>query len=215
MGGAGIGGSAVSSDHYNNGTENITITGGKITATGGQGAAGIGGSYTLPYGDPKKDVKNITITGGELTVTGGTDAAGIGGGYNSEGDVTGIHISGTKNTTITGGKIAAAIGGGSFTDVHAGNSYLAGTVSDIKISDADLTAIAGPSGVAIGTGHGHYVGDDLFRSQAIRMLRYKRTNRFAMDQAELLHMCMETVHGSASAVVVSFSRTHRFNPKRK
>ena len=37
MGGAGIGGSAVSSDHYNNGTENITITGGKITATGGQG----------------------------------------------------------------------------------------------------------------------------------------------------------------------------------
>ena len=45
---------------------------------------------------PKKDVKNITITGGELTVTGGTDAAGIGGGYNSEGDVTGIHISGTK-----------------------------------------------------------------------------------------------------------------------
>lgn len=93
-------------------------------------------------------------------MTGGTDAAGIGGGYNSEGDVTGIHISGTKNTTITGGKIAAAIGGGSFTDVHAGNSYLAGTVSDIKISDADLTAIAGPSGVAIGTGHGHYVGND-------------------------------------------------------
>lgn len=160
MGGAGIGGSLVSSDHYNNGTENITITGGKITATGGQTAAGIGGSYTLPYGDSKKDVKNITITGGELTVTGGTDAAGIGGGYNSEGDVTGIHISGTKNTTITGGKIAAAIGGGSFTDAQAGNSHLAGTVSDIKISDADLTAIAGPSGVAIGTGHGHYVGDD-------------------------------------------------------
>ena len=77
MGGAGIGGSAVSSDHYNNGTENITITGGKITATGGQGAAGIGGSYTLPSNDPKKDVKNITITGGELTVTGGINAAGI------------------------------------------------------------------------------------------------------------------------------------------
>ena len=75
----------------------LTITdeneNGKLIATGGDGAAGIGGGL---YGDGN----DITITGGEITATGGDCGAGIGGGNHGEG----------KNITITDGE-ATAIGG--------------------------------------------------------------------------------------------------------
>ena len=68
--GAGIGASYT----YGQNCGNIVIKGGTINATGGYGAAGIGGAYLRKSG-------NITITGGTITATGGYGAPGIGGGY--------------------------------------------------------------------------------------------------------------------------------------
>ena len=133
-------------------------TEGALTANGGLQAAGIGGSLSedgLAHG-----TTNITITGGNITANGGMYAAGIGSGYNSIGDVSGIHISGIKNSTITGGTLAAAIGGGIYQDPNTADSHKAGTVSDIKITDSDITIVAGGSGTGIGTGYGHNISKD-------------------------------------------------------
>ena len=74
---------------------------GSLTATGGYGGAGIGGSM-MGSGE------NITITGGKVNATGGYNAAGIGGGSGGYGG-TGIGGSG-NNITITGGSVTAAGG---------------------------------------------------------------------------------------------------------
>lgn len=115
---------------------------GKLTANGGYGAAGIGGS--------DKQDGQVTITGGEITANGGSQGAGsggagIGGGAGNkqagggDGDVT---ISG-GTINATGGNQAAGIGGGAF-----GN----GTVT---ITDGDITAKAtGDYGAGIGGGAG-------------------------------------------------------------
>ena len=67
-GNAGIGGNT----QYSGGA--ITINGGVVTATGGDGGgAGIGGGYNGAGG-------GITITGGTVTANGGKEGAGIGGG---------------------------------------------------------------------------------------------------------------------------------------
>ena len=104
----------------------LTITdeneNGKLIATGGDGAAGIGGGL---YGDGN----DITITGGEITATGGDCGAGIGGGTSAGGK--NITIAGGK-VTATGGKGAAGIGGGNYGD---GN--------DIIITDGKVTATGG------------------------------------------------------------------------
>ena len=60
IGGAGIGGG---------GTNTVTITGGTVTATGGNSSSGIGGG-----------TNTVTISGGTVTATGGNGGAGIGGG---------------------------------------------------------------------------------------------------------------------------------------
>ena len=94
-GGAGIGGS------FEEGTKNITITGGTVNAAGDWGGAGIGGGE----GGNGED---ITITGGTVTAAGGDYGAGIGGGDSGNGE----------NITITGGTVTASgcagagIGGG-------------------------------------------------------------------------------------------------------
>ncbi len=95
--GAGIGGG-----RYHDG-EYITITGGRVNATGGEeGGAGIGGGYD-------GNSKNITITGGTVNATGGENGAGIGGG--AEGSGEDITITGGR-VNATGGKNGAGIGGG-------------------------------------------------------------------------------------------------------
>ena len=148
------GNNTLTSGYYHAGLEHnktddsgtLTITDnnndGKLTANGGIGGAGIGGS----------DEHNgqVTITGGEITATGGSSGtgsggAGIGGGagdtdaVGGDGDVT---ISG-GTITATGGNEAAGIGGGAF-----GN----GTVI---ITGGDITAKAtGDYGAGIGGGYG-------------------------------------------------------------
>ncbi|MBQ8196191.1 MAG: hypothetical protein IJZ47_12615, partial [Oscillospiraceae bacterium] len=85
-------------------TSNITIKGGNITATGGDGGAGIGGGYN-------GSSRNITITGtAVVTATGYGGAAGIGGGY-----------SGTlEDIFITGGSVKAV--GGIYVNEYYGNA---------------------------------------------------------------------------------------------
>ena len=111
-GGAGIGGGA--EDYYDSkDTSSIVIDGGKIKATGGEGAAGIGGGGhcrgdggRVNKNDPDDRSQTITINGGNI------EATGIGGGafYNNWG--------GNGAVTINGGHIkstaqyGAGIGGG-------------------------------------------------------------------------------------------------------
>ena len=135
---AGIGNGGYYGNGGNRSGENITITGGTVTATGGWGGAGIGGGY---YGSGK----NITIKGGTVTATGGDEGAGIGGGWKGSGECITI----TDGTvTATGGIYGAGIGGG----VNASGSNV--TVSGA----AQVTATAGKSdgyygaGATIGSG---------------------------------------------------------------
>ena len=83
-------------------TLELEIHGGVIEATGGFGAAGIGGGYVANGG-------TVTIYGGSVTATGGSKAAGIGGAYGANGGSVSIY-GGTVNAI--GGENAAGIGAG-------------------------------------------------------------------------------------------------------
>ena len=113
------------------GGNDITITGGEITATGGDSGAGIGGGASAGG-------KNITIAGGKVTATGGLGAAGIGGGF--YGDGNDITITDGK-VTATGGNYGAGIGGGNH-----------GNGRNITITDGEVTAAGGTNGAGIGGG---------------------------------------------------------------
>ena len=127
-GAAGIGGSE------NNGTNNITISGGTVKAIGGLQSAGIGGGNG-GGGD------HITITGGTVTAEGGPGGAGIGSGGEGDGD-GGSHITITGGTVnAIGGYWGAGIGGGDF---KSGN--------DITITGGTVTAEGGTCGAGIGGG---------------------------------------------------------------
>ena len=128
VGAAGIGGSE------NNGTNNITISGGTVKAIGGPQSAGIGGGNG-GGGD------HITITGGTVTAEGGPGGAGIGSGGEGDGD-GGSHITITGGTVnAIGGYWGAGIGGGGF---KSGN--------DITITGGTVTAEGGTCGAGIGGG---------------------------------------------------------------
>ncbi len=106
-GGAGIGGG------YGSAGNNIEIAGGTVNATGGNAAAGIGGTRA----NSSSTSSNITITGGIVSAKGGSDSAAcIGGGYLSNG----------SNITITGGYISLIKGQSS--GVYVG-SYIGGGAS--------------------------------------------------------------------------------------
>ena len=81
----------------------ITIAGGKVTATGGDYGAGIGGGA---HGNGK----NITITDGEVTAIGGLNGAGIGGGLRNNGEK--ITVSGDATLKVQGGPTDAWDGAG-------------------------------------------------------------------------------------------------------
>ena len=118
---------------------NIAITGGTVTATGGDRSAAIGGGRGTTCG-------SITISGGTVTATGSDSGAGIGSGYvGGSGDIS---ISGTATVTATGGDNAAGIGSG-YADIFSAN-----TCGNISISGA-CTVIATGGGNAAGIGTGN------------------------------------------------------------
>ena len=130
IGAAGIGGSE------NNGTNNITISGGTVKAIGGPQSAGIGGGNG-GGGD------HITITGGTVTAEGGPGGAGIGSGGEGDGD-GGSHI------TIIGGTVNAI--GGFWGAGIGGGAQRSG--QNITITGGTVTAEGGTCGAGIGGGGG-------------------------------------------------------------
>lgn len=146
---------------------NLTISGGKVTATNTGSAAGIAGTTAN---------ENIIIKGGTVTATGGDFAEGIisyGTITISDGDVTakggrgGIGLEGI--TTISGGTVTA-IGG----DAHegSGGDGLAGFDGTLKVTGGTFTAtggagdsdgsagpgISGSSTISLGSGIKLYAG---------------------------------------------------------
>ena len=144
-GGAGIGSGNASGwtlydpnwkdEHPNEGVaSDITISGGRVEASGGDDSAGIGGGYLGSGSDITiKDNADVTANGGKL-------GAGIGGG--SGGDGSDISIS-DSNVSASGGASGAGIGGGR-----------GGDGSDISISDSNVLASGGAAGAGIGGGRG-------------------------------------------------------------
>ena len=146
-GGAGIGGGGESYMMGSKSTSSIVINGGKITATGGKGATGIGAGPFANGGkvnqkDPDDRSQTITINGGNI------EATGIGGGQ--------AHYGGIGAVTITGGhiksegKYGAGIGGG-WGDVYGGRG-------DVLITGGVIEA-EGLGGAGIGGGGSDSYGD--------------------------------------------------------
>ena len=133
IGSAGIGGGC-------NGSGNVTISGGTITAAGSDGAAGIGGGYY--------NGATVTITGDAVIKNASSTkyGAGIGGGNGSDGNVT---ISGNaKIENATGSYGAAGIGGGAFSSPDKiGNGNVV-----IKDNAKIGTVTGGTFGAGIGGG---------------------------------------------------------------
>ena len=122
--GGGIGGG--SGGGGGGGGEDITIKGGRVTATGGDYGAGIGGGSG-------GSGKNITINGGTVTAAGGDYGAGIGGGIIGSGE----------NITITGGEVKAT-GGANGAGIGGSNVTVSGA--------AQVTATAGKGSRYAGAG---------------------------------------------------------------
>lgn len=111
----------------------IKITGGEVTANVNDGRYGGGAGIG---GGSSGEGNDITISGGTVNATGGNGAAGIGGGFQGNGE----------NITILGGEVNAT-GGAS-----AGNNYSVGAGigggndgdgTNISISGGTVTAIGG------------------------------------------------------------------------
>lgn len=106
---AGIGGYIKNGDNMATTYGSLTINGGKISATGGEGAAGIGTSYGKSG--------TLTIIGGEVIATGGQYASGIGAGIDpNEGTVYTHYECYLGSTNFYGGKTTVYSG-----KDHSGN----------------------------------------------------------------------------------------------
>lgn len=144
-------------------TSNITITGGKITASSGTYGAGIGAGYT-------GDASNICIKGNADVTAYGNSGAAIGSGYHARGN---SDITITDHATVTAasldgcaigsgqdasGKVTITISGDASVNAQTRNPPAAigseRSSATVNIKDhADVTAVG--RGVAIGTGFGH------------------------------------------------------------
>ena len=125
------------------GMKEITIYGGKVTAQGAEGGAGIGG------GKNNNHPGTITIYGGSVTAEAGDYGAGIGGGQNRDGWP--IIINGGK-VYAHSGNCGAGIGGG-----------FLGSGTSVVINDGQVQAYGSSGGAGIGGGCGQYysVGDNI------------------------------------------------------
>ena len=141
-------------------TSNITITGGKITASSGTYGAGIGAGYT-------GDASNIRIEGNADVTAYGNSGAAIGSGYHARGN---SDITITDHATVTAasldgcaigsgqdasGKVTVTISGNASVNAQTRNPPAAigsdRSSATVNIEDhADVTAVG--RGVAIGTG---------------------------------------------------------------
>ena len=124
------------------GCSGITISGGTVTASSEDGAAGIGGGRLAGAGTA--DSTGVTITNGTVTANGGAGAAGIGDGYNNVSDVGSV-------ISITGGTVAATGGAGEAAGIGNGENDAQTAAVNISATNAvlDVTAVTQGSGEAI------------------------------------------------------------------
>ena len=128
----------------------VSISGGTVTANGGILGAGIG-SGGYSGVTSGGDGGTVDITGGTVTANGGDWSAGIGGG---DGDAGGtVTISG-GTVFATGGKYGAGIGGGNNDDNPDG---IAGSGGTVTISGGRVTATGGKCAAGIGGGTGQQI----------------------------------------------------------
>ena len=144
-------------------TSNITITGGKITASGGRYGAGIGGGCN-------GDASNIRIEGNADVAAFGDSGAAIGTGYHSTGnsDITITDHATVETASEEGcgighgqdasGKVTITISGDASVNAQTENPTAAigsdKSSATVNIEDhADVTAVG--RGVAIGTGYAY------------------------------------------------------------
>ena len=141
------GDNALKSDIYRSGiygihSGSLTISGGTVTATGGSGADGSGGSGIRTFSSG-----GVTISGGTVNATGGTGGTG----ENSNGG-SGIYIySSSGSLTVSGGTVTANGGSGG------------GNGGD-GISSTNTTISGGSTVTANGGNGGSLVGGDGIRS---------------------------------------------------
>ena len=124
----------------NNGAGIIEIAGGNITANGGNGSDGGAGIGSGSRATGNTNT-NITISGGTVKAKGGDNGAGIGSGANSFGTTTVNITSGTVKAQ--GGDYGAGIGGGN----NSRNTNI--TISGGTIEEA----VGGSTGDGIGGGN--------------------------------------------------------------
>ena len=130
--------------------------GGSLTATGGEGGAGIGGSAKTSDGKKNNGVttssawgNNIVINGGTIDATGGKGAAGIGSGVNASGEQYNFWTS-EEFVTITGGNVTATGGeGGAGIGGAEGKNGLG-----LYFRDGTIKATGTGGGAGIGGGSG-------------------------------------------------------------
>ena len=138
----------------------VIIHGGDITANGGYGSAGIGGSIWSHSGD-------VTFYGGKILATGGEEGAGIGDGMNSKYG-SDIFIYG-GDITANGGDSAPGIGIGSIygeediddlgsITISGGNVIATGGDGDAGIGTSGKITISGGTVIATGNGEGAGIG---------------------------------------------------------
>ncbi|MDD3485828.1 MAG: InlB B-repeat-containing protein, partial [Atopobiaceae bacterium] len=219
--GAGIGGGNKSSG----GT--ISISGGaQVTATGGDGAAGIGSGDGI-NGDDSYDAGWITISGDatKVTATGGNEAAGIGSGNesNEDNDCGTITINGGTviakggSGTVSGG--GAGIGGGDQCGIGAvtinggtveatGGSYAAGTgggddaedgrIGTIRITGGNVTATSGEEAAGIGSGNESLAAGDIIISGGTVVATATENYGAGIGGGDSVSGCNVTISGGAN-----------------
>ena len=168
-GGAGIGSGSASgwisypsifpnwkAEHPNEGVaSDITISGGRVKASGGDDSAGIGGGYLGSGSD-------ITIKdNADVTANGGKWGAGIGGGRG--GDGSDISIS-DSNVSASGGAAGAGIGGGRG---GKGENVTIGGSSTVSVKHGPGATLTSGTCYGAGAGIGNGGGKDDVRGEEI------------------------------------------------
>ena len=105
----------------------IVITGGTISAPGGNKAAGIGGGRDSACG-------NIAIRGGTIDATGGNDAAGIGSGFNGSCGTITIGMNGSVPPAICVTATQGAVAWGSGHTVAPIGAGASGTCAGVSVA---------------------------------------------------------------------------------
>ena len=136
---AGIGNGGYYGNGGNRSGENITITGGTVTAGGGYRGAGNGGGISGSGED-------ITINGGKVNASGAYGGAGIGGGATGSG--SNVTVSGAAQVTATAGKSKGYYGAGA-TIGSGGKKTPGGDPADGEEIKADIRGVT--------TGYIHHI----------------------------------------------------------